>query len=252
MKQWYEVLFENYGKQYDHENFTHGTIGECDFIEKEIQYNKNFSILDLGCGTGRHSIELTRRGYHITGLDLSQSMLDQAKRKADQDQLKVRFVQGDARNLPFQNEFDLIIMLCEGSFSLMETDEMNYQILQQARKALKQGGKLIFNALNGLFPLSHSLTEFYETHHQEGNSKDLQSTFDLMTFREHSTVEFTDDNGIQHSVLSTVRYFIPPEITWFLHSAGFQSVEIFGAKHNAFSRNDSLTKDDFEMLIIAK
>lgn len=252
MTQWYEELFKNYGKKYDQECFTQGTMGECDFIEKEIDFNKKLSILDLGCGTGRHSIELTRRGYSVTGLDLSQSMLDQAKRKADQENLMVRFMQGDARCLAFQDEFDLAIMLCEGGFSLMETDEMNYQILQQTRKAIKQGGKLIFTTLNGLFPVFHSLKDFYEAHQQEGNSQDTQPTFDLMTFREHSTVEFTDDNGIQHSVPSTVRYYTPPEITWLLRSAGFETVEIFGAKLGAYSRHDLLTPDDFEMLVIAQ
>ena len=52
MKQWYEELFENYGMKYDKENFAQGTIGECDFIEKEIIYNKIARILDIGCGTG--------------------------------------------------------------------------------------------------------------------------------------------------------------------------------------------------------
>ena len=53
MKQWYETLFENYGNRYDEESFTKGTIGECDFIEKEVNYNKNLRILDIGCGTGK-------------------------------------------------------------------------------------------------------------------------------------------------------------------------------------------------------
>ncbi len=57
-------------------------------------------------------------------------------------------------------EFDLAIMLCEGGFPLMETDEMNYQILQSAAKALNDKGKLIFTTLNGLFPLFHSVKEF--------------------------------------------------------------------------------------------
>ena len=71
IKQWYEVLFENYAEKYDNEVFTQGTIGECDFIENEISRDRSLKILDVGCGTGRHSIELSKRGYTVTGIDLS-------------------------------------------------------------------------------------------------------------------------------------------------------------------------------------
>jgi len=157
MNQWYESLFENYGLKYDNEVFVHGTTGECDFIESEIRFNKQFRILDIGCGTGRHSIELTSREYHITGIDLSDSMLERAREKASALKMTIDFQKQDARQLPFNHDFDLAIMLCEGSFPLMETDEMNYQILQSAAKALKPAGKLIFTTLNGLFPLFHSV-----------------------------------------------------------------------------------------------
>ena len=113
MKQWYETLFEDYGKKYDNENFSQGTIGECDFIEKEINYNKSLRIIDIGCGTGRHSIELTKRGYKVIGIDLSESLLERAKEKAKARNLQIDFQKHDARNLPFRNEFDLAIMLCE-------------------------------------------------------------------------------------------------------------------------------------------
>ena len=131
MKQWYEELFENYGKAYDNECFTQGTIGECDFVEKEIGYDRSLRILDIGCGTGRHTIELTKRGYNVVGVDLSDSQLERAREKASMDNLQIQFQKQDARNLPFIHEFDAAIMLCEGGFSLMETDEMNYQILHQ-------------------------------------------------------------------------------------------------------------------------
>jgi 2-polyprenyl-3-methyl-5-hydroxy-6-metoxy-1,4-benzoquinol methylase len=119
MKQWYESLFENYGKKYDNENFTQGTIGECDFIEKEIDFNKSQKIIDIGCGTGRHSIELAKRGYKVTGIDLSESQLARAKEKAKAQNLQIDFQKHDARNLTFKNEYDLAIILCEGAFSLM-------------------------------------------------------------------------------------------------------------------------------------
>src|SRR4030043_1516172 len=137
-KQWYEVLFEDYAQKYDAESFTKGTLGECDFIEKELNYNKKLKILDVGCGTGRHSIELTKRGYDITGIDLSDSQLKRAKEKASEQNLKISFIKMDARNISFKEKFDAAIMLCEGSFPLMETDEMNFQILQGIENILNK------------------------------------------------------------------------------------------------------------------
>ena len=135
MKKWYEVLFENYAKQYDSESFTKGTLGECDFIEREINFKKGLKILDVGCGTGRHSIELTKRGYSVTGIDLSESQLLRAREKSSELGLKIDFVKMDAREMSFQNEFDMAIMICEGAFPLMETDEMNYEILKEIGRA---------------------------------------------------------------------------------------------------------------------
>ena len=132
MKPWYEELFENYAVTYDNEVFVKGTSGECDFIEKEIASDKALRILDIGCGTGRHAIELARRGYSVVGIDLSESQLKRAAEKAHAAGLHVDFQRHDARSLPFREEFDAAIMLCEGAFPLMETDEMNYQILQSA------------------------------------------------------------------------------------------------------------------------
>jgi len=183
MKQWYEELFINYGQKYDQEPFTQGTIGECNFLEQEIHYDKTKRVLDIGCGTGRHAIELSKRGYTVTGVDLSESMLEQATSKASEQNANPVFQKQDARKLSFSNEFDLVIMLCEGAFPLMETDEMNFEILQNAAKALKPFGKLIFTTLNGLFPLFHSVKEFIDSAAKEGVATYHNHSFDLMTFR---------------------------------------------------------------------
>jgi 2-polyprenyl-3-methyl-5-hydroxy-6-metoxy-1,4-benzoquinol methylase len=252
MKQWYEELFENYGMKYDNESFTHGTIGECDLIEKEIGYNKATRILDIGCGTGRHSIELAKRGYNVVGIDLSKSLLKRAEEKASGQNLQIVFQKHDARKLPFINEFNLVIMLCEGAFSLMETDEMNFQILQNAANALLPKGKLIFTTLNGLFPLFHSVKDFLDSNTKEGNATCGSISFDLMTFREQSTIFVEDDLGNKKELQCNERYYVPSEITWLLKTLAFKKVDIFGAKLGAFSRNDKLTTEDFEMLIVAE
>jgi 2-polyprenyl-3-methyl-5-hydroxy-6-metoxy-1,4-benzoquinol methylase len=150
-KQWYEELFDNYGETYDRESFTVGTSGECDFIERELNFDKSLKIIDVGCGTGRHCIELAGRGYSLTGIDLFESQLKKAGEKAERNRPKIEFLRHDARDLPFENEFDAAIMLCEGGFPLMETDEMNFEILKSVTKSLKKPAKFIFTTLNGLF-----------------------------------------------------------------------------------------------------
>ena len=252
MKQWYKLLFENYAKQYDKECFVQGTPGECDFIEHEINHDKSIKIIDIGCGTGRHSIELAKRGYKITGIDLSESQLKRAREKAKDEEVEIDFRQHDARNLPFEGEFDLAIMLCEGGFSLMETDEMNFEILKNATKSLKGKGKLIFTTLNGLFPLFHSVKEFYESVAKEGNAKCEDCSFDLLTFRDHNTTVFEDDSGNKKELKCNERYYVPSEIAWLLKTLGYRKIDIFGAKLGAYSRNNQLTPEDFEMLVIAE
>jgi 2-polyprenyl-3-methyl-5-hydroxy-6-metoxy-1,4-benzoquinol methylase len=252
MKQWYEELFENFAQTYDAEEYTKGTVGECDFIEKESNYDKTVKILDIGCGTGRHSIELSKRGYSITGIDLSESQLRHAKKKASAQSLNIDFQKHDARNLHFSNAFDLAIMLCEGGFSLMETDEMNFLILQNAANALKSNGKLIFTTLNGLFPLFHSVKDFLAAEKKDGVATCKNNTFNLMTFRDHNITEFIDDSGNKKSLNCNERFYVPSEINWLLKSLNFKTIDIFGAKLGAFSRNDELTTEDFEMLVIAE
>lgn len=144
-------------------------------------------------------------------------------------------------------------MICEGAFPLMETDEMNFQILECAARAIKKDSnhsKLIFTTLNGLFPLFHSVQDFINSNMVEGDS--IENTFNLMTFRDKSNFEMVDDAGKTKILECDERYYVPSEITWLLKSLNFNKIDICGCKIGEFSRNDPLTTEDYEMLIIAE
>jgi 2-polyprenyl-3-methyl-5-hydroxy-6-metoxy-1,4-benzoquinol methylase len=249
MKQWYEALFENYAHTYDRETFTQGTIQEVTFIEQEIGFDKKKRILDIGCGTGRHSIELAKRGYSVTGIDLSESQLKRACEKAIKEGVNIKFEKHDARYLKFINEYDVALTLCEGGFALMETDEMNFSILRGAANALKPGGIFILTTLSAFYPLTHSLEQFMNSNTVEGTSSGY--TFDRMTLRGISTLEIKDDNDFMRTLHCNERYYLPSEITWMLKSLNFSKIDIFGGQVGNFNRSKLLTPDEYEMLVVA-
>jgi 2-polyprenyl-3-methyl-5-hydroxy-6-metoxy-1,4-benzoquinol methylase len=250
MTTWYEALFANYAESYDKEPFTQGTVGEVDFVERELGADRTRRILDIGCGTGRHAIELARRGYPVLGIDLSEAQLIRARQKAADAGVAVDFQRRDATQPHFQREFDAAIMFCEGAFSLMETDEKNHAVLVQAGAALRPGAKLMLTTLNALYPLFHSVQEFLNA--SESGAVIDKLTFDLLTFREQAELTFTDDAGQSHTVQTSERYYTPAELRWLLNTAGFAKVDIFGCHLGQFSREHALTPNDFEMLVVAE
>jgi ubiquinone/menaquinone biosynthesis C-methylase UbiE len=268
MKQWYEEMFENSAKKYDKdlkrwyekhsehageepdkEPHVKGTVGEVDFIECELAFDKNTTILDIGCGNGRHAIELAKRGYAVTAVDLSESQLDQARLNAAAMKVNVQFVKADARYLEYSNQFDAVIMV-DSAFGAMETDEMNFEILKHVSRALRQRGVFILVAMNGLYPLFHSVTDYINAHCEHDIIK--TSTFDLMTFRDTYEYEYIDDNGNKHILKCSERYYVPPEINWLLKTAGFAQIDIYAAELGKWRRGQKLTTEDLEILAVAK
>ncbi|MCO6041143.1 class I SAM-dependent methyltransferase [Thermococcus alcaliphilus] len=117
---------------------------EIDFVEEIFKNDAKREvkrILDLACGTGIPTLELAERGYDVIGLDLHEEMLKVARRKAEERGLGVEFLQGDALEITFENEFDAITMFFS---SIMYFDEENLKkLFNGVVKALRPGGVFI-------------------------------------------------------------------------------------------------------------
>lgn len=228
---WYETLYEGF-EAYDDEPYTQQTEAEVDFIQAVIGEARNLKILDVGCGTGRHSLELARRGYEaVTGVDLSPSMLAQARAKATAEGLQVTFVRQDARRLNVEGAFDVALMLCEGGFSLMETDAMDRQIVHAVASALRAGGRLIMTAPNAAAMLART---------EEGDG------FDPLTLRELFTLE---QEG--HKLACSQRYYTYPELKLLLEGEGFEDIKPFAVGDGGYRQDRQPHKDDFELGVTA-
>jgi len=234
-KKWYEELYEDF-ESYDEEPYTQNTVVEVDFIEREIGSDRSLQILDVGCGNGRHCLEMARRGYEVVGVDLSESMLAQGRRQAEVEAIDVKLLQVDARNLGMRNEYDIAVMLCEGGFSLVEEDDMDRQILVNVFHALRPSGKLIMTAPHAVFMLTH----------QDGD------TFDEVTFREDFTLEIDGAKGKKKTLDCTQRYYTCPELKWMLKETGFHTVEFFACTEAGFTRDLKPGKKHFELGVIAE
>lgn len=129
---------------------------------KNLDFNKNRDkILDLACGPGRHSITLAKRSFSVIGLDYSRSFLEIAKKNAKKENIisKIKFIQGDLRNLPFRDFTFKIVLLLGNSFGYFSHKE-NIRILKEVYRVLKPNGVFIFdltdkkNFLKNLKPYS--------------------------------------------------------------------------------------------------
>ena len=101
---------------------------EVDFIEESLGLDKGAMVLDLACGTGRHAIELTRRGYQVVGFNLSLAMLAKAADEAQDRSAKLNFVQGDMREMTFDGTFDGVYCWST-SFGFFE-EEKNAEVIE--------------------------------------------------------------------------------------------------------------------------
>lgn len=197
---------------------------EVDFIEQCLGLEKGASILDLACGTGRHAVELSSRGYAVVGYDLSLNMLALAADEAQSLNQKMNFLQGDMREMNYDQVFDGIYSWST-SFGYFD-DETNFDVLQRMQKSLRTGGILVLDIINRDYvaPRQPSMVWF------EGDGcvcmDEMQVDFFSSRLKVKRTAMF--DDGRSREIDYSMRLYNLHEIGKMMHDADFKVLEVTG------------------------
>ena len=197
---------------------------ECDFIEDRLGLEKGAVMLDLGCGAGEHAVELARRGYNVVGYDLSLAMLARAQDEAQERGQQLNFLQGDMRDMAFEDAFDGIY--CWSTTFGYFDDDKNLNVLSRIRRGLRQGGMLLLDVANRdyISPRQPSSVWF------EGDGcvcmDEMVVDFFASRLRVKRTVMFED--GRARECEYSIRLYALHELGKILHDAGFKVLEVTG------------------------
>lgn len=119
---------------------------EVDQLTALVKLPDGASVLDLGCGVGRHSLELARRGFKVTGVDRTATYLAQAKEKSDRDKLQIEWIQADMRQFHRDGAFDLVVNLLT-SFGYFKDPAEDLRVIENVHASLKPSGQLVMELM---------------------------------------------------------------------------------------------------------
>jgi SAM-dependent methyltransferase len=150
MKEWWQSFFVPITGEIMFSSKTDTSGSEVDQILQMSHPKKGGKLLDLACGSGRHSILFSKKGFLTTGLDYSKFYLNDARKASKKERQRIDFIQGDMRNIKSHfkpNTFDLVVSLYN-SFGYFKKRSADSQMLREVYRVLKPGGKFIINTLN--------------------------------------------------------------------------------------------------------
>jgi cyclopropane fatty-acyl-phospholipid synthase-like methyltransferase len=235
------TFFDRHASKYMEEVFTRNTAFEVEFILAELALPPGSSILDMGCGVGRHAIEFATKGYRVIGVDISSGMLDEARRRAALAGVEVEWVQADASRFRLMEEVDGAVCLCEGAFGLLGSADDPFThdlaILKGIHASIKSGSKFILTALNGMAKIRKATQEDIER-------GVIDPAAQLETFSlEVETEEMTE------SIVLRERGFVPSELRLMLEISGFVVEKMYGGTAGAWNR-EPVKLDEIEIMAI--
>ena len=231
-----ESVFDKMGYYWAEIADQSNTDQQIQFLEKRLERNK--CILDLACGTGRHSIALSEKGYFMVGIDHSKNLLNIAKKQSK----IVNWIKGDIRFLPFKAQTFSAVISMDTSLGYFPSDTDDLQALTEVKNVLRQNCLLILDVFNQ----SKLLTKYQAKLISKINRE--YPSFFLLQERKISTNgkllcdswTIQEKNSGEVKIFEhSVRLYLPKELKRLAQKAGFLVYHMFGdyegKKYNAES-----------------
>jgi SAM-dependent methyltransferase len=211
---------------------TKGTVQEVDHLVEVLRLRPGMRVLDVGCGPGRHTHELARRGIVSHGIDISARFVELARRAAPDG---ATFERTDARALAYDAEFDAVIALCQGAFGMSRDPRDDEVILAAMARALRSGGRLALSAFNAYFAVRHH------------TGADLDAATGVV----HEVTQIHDEDGVTSWIDLWTGCYTPRELRLLAATAGLVVERVSSVEPGGYG-DDPPDIERPELLLIAR
>lgn len=207
------------GEAYLRYAFTKGTEQEVAFLLELLRLPAGARVLDVGCGPGRHALALSQAGLAVTGVDVSERLLEIAAKRGQAAGARAAFFEIDAREMPFEDEFDAVISICQGAFGLMGDEDA--LVLKRMAEAACSGGPVVLTAFSAYY---------------EARVGRAEATLDVDSGVVHEESVVKDEAGGEHRIDLWTGVYTPRELRLLAIGCGLVPEAVWSVEPGDFAR----------------
>ena len=240
---WYSDWFnsEYYLKVYSHRNESEAER-LVQLIVENVSLPINSSIIDMACGSGRHSIVFARKGYDVTAVDLSERLVTEAKMIAEKSKVNIDFVLSDILEFKSDKKFDLALNLFT-SFGYFESDDENFRLLLKAYELLNTDGYFVIDYFN----INYLLKNLVPTSILSENWLRIIQNRSIQGNRVRKDISIENNKSVER-YYESVRLYNYSDMINFINKAGFCKIKEYGDYNGSNFNDDSSPR----LIIFAK
>lgn len=250
LRHWFEALAEHMGAAYLRYSFTQRTAAEVDFLVDVLGLVSGDHVLDVGCGPGRHVLELATRGIEATGIDISSRFVELGTTAAEAAGIAdlAHFDIADARALTFDGRFDAVIGMCQGAFGLQAGPaggddlgnlDADLAVLDSMRRAVRPGGVIGLAAFSA----------YFQVRHLEGGT---DGTFDPISGTHHERTNIHSESGATTETDLWTTCSTPRELVLMARAVGLEPVDVWSVASGDRYERRPVELDEPEIFLMCR